>query len=308
MLRFLLNRLLWMIPVLWLVGTVTFFMMHAAPGSPWNTRVGSRNISPALEESFNRKYGLDKPVTVQYLIYLKNAVKLDFGQSYSNDSQTVTERIMDGFPYSARIGVFALILALAVGIPLGILAAMRQNSWIDYVSLFFATVGYTVPSFVVGIFLLVIFAVKIPLVPVLWTDWRSYILPTVVLGLATAAFLARLTRASILEIVSQDYVRTARAKGLSSSAVTWRHIVRNGMIPVITIVGPALAALITGTIIIENVFGVPGMGYLFIQSISARDYPVIMGVTLFYTFFVVIGNLMVDIAYGLADPRIRTGA
>ncbi|ACZ41340.1 binding-protein-dependent transport systems inner membrane component [Thermobaculum terrenum ATCC BAA-798] len=306
MLRFIVNRLLWMIPVLWLVGTVTFFLMHAAPGSPWDVRVGGKNISPELEKSFNRKYGLDKPLVVQYLIYWRNVLKLDFGQSYSNESQTVVQRIMAGFPYSARIGLYAWVMALVLGISLGIIAALKQNTWIDYVSLFFATVGYTIPSFVLGIFLLIIFAVKLGWVPVLFAGWKSYILPSVALGLSTAAFIARLTRASVLEIIRQDYIRTARAKGLPPRIINLRHIVRNALIPVVTISGPALASLITGTIIIENVFNVPGMGYLFIQSISARDYPVIMGTTLFYTFFIVIGNLLVDLTYGLVDPRIKT--
>jgi len=305
-LRFIVNRLLWMIPVLWLVGTVTFFLMHAAPGSPWDVRVGGKNISPELEKSFNRKYGLDKPLVVQYLIYWRNVLKLDFGQSYSNESQTVVQRIMAGFPYSARIGLYAWVMALVLGISLGIIAALKQNTWIDYVSLFFATVGYTIPSFVLGIFLLIIFAVKLGWVPVLFAGWKSYILPSVALGLSTAAFIARLTRASVLEIIRQDYIRTARAKGLPPRIINLRHIVRNALIPVVTISGPALASLITGTIIIENVFNVPGMGYLFIQSISARDYPVIMGTTLFYTFFIVIGNLLVDLTYGLVDPRIKT--
>jgi oligopeptide transport system permease protein len=178
---------------------------------------------------------------------------------------------------------------------------------VDYAGVLFATLGYSVPSFVLAIFLLILFGITVPLVPILFTDWRSYILPSVVLGAGSAAFLARLTRASMLEILRQDHVRTARAKGLKHRLVVLRHVVRNGLIPVITILGPALAGLITGTIIIENVFGVPGMGYLFIQSITARDYPVIMGTTLFYAILVVIGNMVVDITYGLVDPRIRVG-
>ena len=215
--------------------------------------------------------------------------------------------IRQGCPYSARIGVYALLLAVATGIPIGIVAALKQNTVVDYAGLLFATIGYSVPSFVLAIFLLILFAITFPLVPVLFTDWRSYILPSVVLGAGSAAFLARLARASILEILRQDHVRTARAKGLKYRLVVLRHVVRNGLIPVITILGPALAGLITGTIIIENVFGVPGMGYLFIQSITARDYPVIMGTTLFYAFLVVIGNMVVDITYGIVDPRIRVG-
>lgn len=308
MFRFILNRILWTIPVFWLVATVTFVLMHTTPGSPWDARnaASGGRLSPLLRESFERKYGLNKSLPEQYLIYLGNAVKLDFGDSYTQQGQTVVDRIMLGFPYSARIGIYALLLAVALGVPLGVMAALKQNTWIDYISLFFATIGATVPSFVIGIFLMIIFAVKLHWVEVLWTDWRNYILPTVVLGLATSAFIARLSRASILEILRQDYVRTARAKGLQNSTVTLRHVLRNGMIPVVTILGPALAALITGTIIIENVFGVPGMGYLFIQSVQGRDYPVIMGTTLFYTFFIVVGNLLVDITYGLLDPRIKT--
>lgn len=308
MFRFILNRILWTLPVFWLVATVTFVLMHTTPGSPWDARnaASGGRLSPLLRESFERKYGLNKSLPEQYLIYLGNAVRLDFGDSYTQQGQTVMDRIMLGFPYSARIGIFALLLAVALGVPLGVMAALKQNTWIDYISLFFATIGATVPSFVIGIFLMIIFAVKLHWVEVLWTDWRNYILPSVVLGLATSAFIARLSRASILEILRQDYVRTARAKGLQNSTVTLRHVLRNGMIPVVTILGPALAALITGTIIIENVFGVPGMGYLFIQSVQGRDYPVIMGTTLFYTFFVVVGNLLVDITYGLLDPRIKT--
>jgi oligopeptide transport system permease protein len=307
MIRFVINRMLWTIPVLWLVATVTFVLMHAAPGGPFDAKSAGKPLDPALEASFNRHYGLDKPLWQQYVIYLGNAAHFDFGTSYTQEGTSVVAVIMQGFPYSARIGVYALLLAVATGVPIGIVAALKQNTVVDYAGLLFATIGYSVPSFVLAIFLLVLFAITFPLVPVLFTDWRSYILPSVVLGAGSAAFLTRLTRASMLEILRQDHVRTARAKGLKHRLVVLRHVVRNGLIPVITILGPALAGLITGTIIIENVFGVPGMGYLFIQSITARDYPVIMGTTLFYAFLVVIGNMVVDITYGLVDPRIRVG-
>jgi oligopeptide transport system permease protein len=307
MIRFILNRLLWTIPVLWLVATVTFVLMHVAPGGPWDARSAGKQLDPALAASFNRHYGLDKPLWQQYAIYLGNAAHFDFGTSYMQEGTSVVAVIMQGFPYSARIGVYAWLLAVATGVPIGLLAALKQNTVVDYAALLFATIGYSVPSFVLAICLLVLFAITFPLVPVLFTDWRSYILPSVVLGAGSAAVLARLTRASMLEILRQDHVRTARAKGLKHRLVVLRHVVRNGLIPVITILGPALAGLITGTIIIENVFGVPGMGYLFIQSITARDYPVIMGTTLFYAILVVIGNMVVDITYGLVDPRIRVG-
>jgi len=305
--RFVLTRILSMIPVLWLVATVTFFLMHAAPGSPWDAKVsGGRRLDPALAASFNRRYGLDKPLVQQYLIYLGNAVQLDFGDSYTKRGTSVVNIIMRGFPYSARIGILALLMSLAIGIPIGIIAALKQNTLIDYGSLVLATIGYALPDFVITIFLLVIFAVQLDWVPVLFTDWRSYILPSAALGMGGAAFIARLTRSSILELIGQDHVRTARAKGLRHRAVILRHVVRNAMLPVITILGPALAGLITGTIIIERVFGVPGMGYLFIDSITTRDYPVIMATTLFYAAIIVLANLAVDIAYGFADPRVKS--
>ncbi|MGH2616724.1 MAG: ABC transporter permease [Thermomicrobiales bacterium] len=303
-----LNRILSMIPVLWLVATVTFFLMHAAPGSPWDAKAsGGRRLDPALEASFNRQYGLDKPLLQQYVIYLGNAVRLDFGDSYTERGTSTIDIIMRGFPYSARIGVLALLISHLVGIPVGVIAALKQNTVVDYASLLLATITYALPDFVIAIFLLVVFAVQLDWVPVLFTDWRSYVLPSLALGLGGAAFIARLTRASVLEMMGQDHVRTARAKGLRQRTVMLRHVVRNAMLPVITILGPALAGLITGTIIIERVFGVPGMGYLFINSITTRDYPVIMGVTLFYAFIVVLANLAIDIAYGLVDPRIKTG-
>lgn len=297
-----------MIPVLWLVTTVTFFLMHMAPGSPWDAKAGAtgKALDPALEASFNRKYGLDDSLLIQYLKYLKNAITLDFGESYKSSGKTVIEVIGDGFPYSAAIGVLALAIALAIGIPVGIVAASKHNSMVDYISLFFTTISYTLPDFVIAILLMVIFAVQLGWVPVLFSGWQSFILPALALGTGSAAYIARLTRASVLESSRMGFVVTARSKGLKPRAVLMRHIVRNGMIPVITVIGPALAGLITGTIIIERVFAVPGMGRLFIDAINARDYPVIMGTTLFYAFIICLGNLLVDVLYGFADPRIRS--
>ncbi len=307
MVQYVIRRVLWTIPVLWLVATVTFALMHSAPGSPWDAMsTGGRQLDPALEASFNRQYGLNEPLLVQYGTYLKNAVSLDFGESYTQRGQTVTEIIAIGFPFSAKIGVLALVLALAIGLPVGIYAALRHNTFGDYASLFVTTISYTLPDFVIAIFLLIVFSVQFGWFPILFTDWRSYILPAVALGTGSAAYIARLTRSSVLEALRDDHVTTARAKGLRNRTVIARHVVRNSLIPVLTVVGPAFAGLITGTIIIERVFGVPGMGRLFIDSITSRDYPVIMGVTLFYAFIIVMSNLVVDIAYGFVDPRIRT--
>lgn len=307
MFSYILRRVLWMIPTLWLVATVTFFLMHLAPGSPWDAKSASqgRSLDPSLEASFNRQYGLDDSVFVQYLKYLRNAVTLDFGESFTKTGQSVVEVIGRGFPYSAAIGILALTIALVIGIPVGILAASKHNTMVDYISLFITTISYTLPDFVIAILLMMIFAVQLGWVPVLFAGWQSFILPGLALGTGSAAYIARLTRASVLESSRMGYVTTARAKGLRGRAVLMRHIVRNGMIPVITVIGPALAALITGTIIIERVFGVPGMGPLFIDAINQRDYPVILGTTLFYAFFICLGNLLVDVLYGFADPRIR---
>jgi oligopeptide transport system permease protein len=306
-LRLVISRFLWAIPVLWLVATVTFFLMHAAPGGPWDAKSGGgRTLDPALAASFERKYGLDEPLWQQYARYLGNAARFDFGTSFTQEGTDVSTIVLRGFPESATIGLLAFAISLAIGLPIGVLAALKQNTLIDYISLLIATIGYTLPSFVVAIFFLIIFAVKLEWVPVLFDGGKSYILPALVLGISGSAFLARLMRSSTLEVMRQDHVRTARAKGLRARMVTMRHVVRNGMIPVITVLGPTLAALITGTIIIERVFGIPGMGYLFIDSITRRDYPVIMGTTIFYAFVVVLGNLLVDIAYIVADPRIRS--
>ena len=307
MIGFILRRVLAAIPVLWIVITVTFGLMHAAPGGPWNALNSRKLLDPALEAAFNHQYGLDKPLYVQYLNYLGNVIHFNFGTSFEQQGTGAAALIMQGFPYSAAIGIVAFIFAVAAGVPLGIRAAVKQNSWIDHTSLFGATAGYAIPSFVIGIFLLVIFGVDLGWVSILWNgSWTNYVLPSIVLGLGPAAFMARLTRATMLEEMHHEYVRTARAKGLRGTVVIVRHVVRNAMIPVVTVMGPTIAALVTGTIIIEEVFNVPGMGHLYITSIDARDYPVIMATTLLYAFFIILGNMLVDITYGLIDPRIKT--
>ena len=306
MVRFVARRILSAVPVLWIVITVTFVLMHAAPGGPWDALGVHKRLDPSLEQAFNHAYGLDKPLYQQYLLYLDNVIHMNFGTSFQQQGTSTLAVIFTGFPYSATIGLVAFLFAVALGLPIGILAAVKQNTWADYASLFTATAGYAIPNFVIGVFALVLFGVKLGWVSVLWHGhWQNYVLPSLVLGLGPAAFLARLTRAAMLDEIQHDYVRTARAKGLRRNVVIVRHVVRNAVIPVVTIMGPTIAALVTGTIIIEEVFNVPGMGHLYITSISARDYPVIMGVTLLYAVFIIAGNLLVDISYGLIDPRIR---
>jgi len=305
--RFVVRRVLSAIPVLWIVITVTFVLMHAAPGGPWDALSVHKRLDPALQAAFNHRYGLDKPLYQQYFIYLNNVIHLNFGTSFSQQGTSTLSVIFTGFPYSAAIGLFGFIFAVIIGIPIGILAAVKQNTWADYSSLFIATIGYAVPNFVIGVFLLVVFGVKLGMGSILWHGhWENYILPSIVLGLGPAAYLARLSRATMLDEIQHDYVRTARAKGLRFTSIVFLHVVRNAIIPVVTIMGPAIASLVTGTIIIEEVFNVPGMGHLYITSINARDYPVIMGTTLLYAVFIIVGNMLVDITYGLIDPRIKS--
>jgi oligopeptide transport system permease protein len=288
------------------VALITFGLTRAAPGSPFD-RNQNRPLPQATIDRLNRLYGIDKPVTEQFVLYLGNALRFDFGSSLVKDRQ-VTEIIGQGLPVTAQLGVQALILSLAISLPLGVISALKQNSWIDYGSLFFATVGYTIPSFVVAIVLIFIFAVDLRLLPIVgWGDLRHMILPTIVLALGPAAFIARITRASMLEAIRQDYVRTARAKGLREQVVIVTHVMKNAMIPVATIIGPAIAGLITGSIIIEGIFSIPGIGREFLRSILGRDYPLIMAVYLLYAFLICIANLSVDLVYGMLDPRIKVG-
>jgi oligopeptide transport system permease protein len=312
MLRYALRRLVLIIPTLLIVAAVTFGLAHAAPGGPWDKNP-DKPLSAELQASLNRKYGLDKPVHEQFVLYLWNAVRGDFGVSLQFRDRQVSDIIADGFPKSAQLGVQAMLVAVAVAIPLGILSALRQNSVVDYGSLFFTTVGVAVPSFVVAIFAIYLFGVIHPFgfsLPVSgWGGGRlqNLVLPTVLLALPATAFLTRITRYSMLEVIRQDYVRTARAKGLTEQVVIVGHALKNALIPVATVLGPATAGVVTGSFIIETIFGIPGIGRYFVQSINARDYPVIMGVYLLYALVISLANLTVDLVYGFLDPRIKVG-
>jgi oligopeptide transport system permease protein len=282
-------------------------------------------LTAAQVRALNARFGLDKPVFIntegniaqpwtyfdsQFFNYVWNAVtKFDFGPSYRQRGRDVADIIMVGLPYSVRLGAFAFLWSSIAGVALGIIAALNQNTWIDYVSLFFGTILRATPSFVLGIFLIILFASTFKLVTVI-PDYstggiRPYLLPSLVLGAPTMAFITRLTRSSMLEVIRQDYVRTARAKGLSERVVIYGHMLKNAMIPVVTILGPAFVGLVTGSFIIETLFGMPGIGQLFVRSINERDYSLIMGTTLFYAFLVAVANMLVDITYAFIDPRIR---
>jgi ABC-type dipeptide/oligopeptide/nickel transport system permease component len=308
MLKYTIRRLLLLIPTMFFVAVIVFFLAHAAPGSPFDAKAqGDKNLPTATILKLEEHYGLNEPVTTQFLLYMESVAKFDFGNSFRS-GRAVSDIISDGFPVSAQLGIQALLVALAFALPLGVVSALRQNTAVDYGSLFFATVGTTIPSFVLGIFAIYIFGVWLHLFPFVgWSTPQHWVLPTVILALGPMAFLTRITRASMLEAIRQDYVRTARAKGLREQVVIVTHVMKNAMIPVATIIGPATAGLITGSIIIEGLFSIPGIGRLFLQSILGRDYPLIMAVYLLYAFLICLANLSVDLVYGMLDPRIKVG-
>ena len=306
MLKYTIRRLLLLIPTMFFVAVIVFFLAHAAPGSPFDAKSsGDRSLPLATIERLERLYGVNKPVHEQFILYLSNVARFDFGNSFRG-GRPVAEIIGDGFPVSAQLGIQALFLAIALSLPLGVVSALKQNSMVDYTSLFFATIGTTIPSFVIAIFAIYFFGVTFHLLPFVgWATPQHWVMPTVILAMGPMAFLTRLTRASMLEAIRQDYVRTARAKGLREQVVVVTHVMKNAMIPVATYVGPATAGLITGSIIIEGIFSIPGIGRLFLQSILGRDYPLIMGTYLLYAFLICLANLSVDLVYGLLDPRIK---
>ncbi len=329
MTTYFIRRLFWLVPVLFTVSLVTFVIMRSAPGGPWDRDGDRRQVDPVTEKRLNEYYGLDKPLWRQFIAYsigdfnskgafVCGSICGNLGPSYrirglsiqailfaAPEGKTLLE---SRFGYSARLGLLALGMAIFIGVPIGVIAALRQNTWIDYVSLFLATVGISVPSFVMAIFLIIIFASWLHWVSVIPKDWgdvKGWILPAMVLGFGTTAFAARLTRSSMLEVLRQDYVRTARAKGLLERIVIIRHMIKNALIPVVTFLGPALAALVTGSFIIETMFGFPGIGRAYVLAIGQRDYSMIMGTTLIYALLVALANLSVDIVYVFIDPRIR---
>lgn len=306
--QYMLRRLFWLVPTMLAISLVTFVVMHATPGSPLQPDAPNANpLPPAAQQNLARKWGLDKPLHIQYMTFLKNALRGDFGTSYVHKTSTVMEILQRTFPVSLHLGTMALLLAIFVGIPLGVLAAVNQNGPIDYVCSFIATLGVAVPNFVLAIFLIVVFVLGLGVIPRTggWTSPVDWILPTIALGLGPLGILARYTRSSMVEVMRQDYMRTAQAKGLSQRAVVLGHAVKNGLLPPLTILGPMFAAVGTGSFFVETLFRVPGMGRFFVDSMIARDYPLIMAIILLYGIFLAIMNLVVDILYSVVDPRIR---
>lgn len=303
MLYFILRRLLIIVPTALLVVTITWALIRFAPG---NFYTGEKQLPPAIEENIRKKYGLDKPWYQQYLIMIGNIVRGDFGESLKYQGQSVNEIIYRHLPYSATIGILAYLLALIVGLTAGILAALRQNSFLDYASMAIAMLGISVPNFVLGPILVIVFALGLyVLPPARWGGLSNLVLPVVTLSAIYAAYIARLTRAGMLEILRSDFIRTARAKGLDERTVLLRHALRGGIIPVVSFTGPALAHLLAGTVVVEKIFAIPGLGNIFIQSVLNRDEPLILGIVAFLSILIMFFNLLVDISYGFLDPRIR---
>lgn len=304
MARYLFGRLVGVLVVFFIVSVVIFLLMHAIPGGPYNE--DKVPLSAEAKANYMRKYGLDRPLVEQYLLYMGNALRGDFGVPFQSPTETVSGLIARTWPVSASIGGLALLVALPLGLLLGTLAAARQNTWVDYLTSATATLGITVPNFVIAVWLVLLFAVQLKWLPTGgWGQWQHYVMPVAALALAPMALTARYTRTSILEVSRSDYVRTARAKGLSDQQIMVRHVLRNAMIPLLTILAPQIPNLITGTIFIESIFRVPGLGKFFVTSILARDYPMIMALMLLVAVVWSLVYLVTDILYTVVDPRVR---
>jgi oligopeptide transport system permease protein len=304
MIYLLLKRLVHAVIVLWVVATLTFVLLRLAPGGPFDSE---RKLPPEVIANLEAKYHLDEPIVQQYLRYLGGIVRVDFGPSYKFIDRDVSEIISDTLPTSALLGGLALIFSLLVALPAGLLAAYYRDSPIDRGCMFLATLGISLPNFLLGALLIWFVALQLGWLQVgRWSDWSTTILPTITLGAAPAAYLASLLRSTLTESFNEDFVRTARAKGLSESVVVMKHALFNSLIPILTVVGPLTAALLTGSFVVEYVFAIPGMGRFFITAVTDRDYPMIMGVTLVYTALLVVANVAIDLLYGYIDPRIRT--
>lgn len=303
MVPFLIRRTLTILATLFVLATITFFLLRVVPGGPFDS---DKALPPDIKANVEAKFGLDKPLWQQYTNYLTGMLRFDFGPSFKYIGRDVTEIILDTLPTSMELGLYSLVLAMLIGFPLGILSAYKQNTWMDFSAMFLAVAGISLPSYFVGAILIYVFSLQLNwFPPALWDEWIHKVLPTITLGTRPAALVARLTRAALLESIRSDYVRTARAKGLSEQKVILKHALRNSLIPVITLLGPLAAYVLTGTFVIEYIFAIPGMGKYFIDAVTNRDYPLIMGVTMVFGFMLTTANLFVDIAYAIVDPRIR---
>ncbi|WP_022765463.1 ABC transporter permease [Butyrivibrio sp. XPD2006] len=301
-LMYVVKRVLLAIVTVWVVITVTFFVMHAVPGGPF---IGEKAVSESVMKAMEAKYGLDKPLGVQYLTYLSDVVtKFDFGPSLKQKGRSVNDIIFDGMKTSAKLGLIAAVIALISGVILGSVAALRRNKIIDRIIMIITTAFVSMPSFIMGSLLLIAFAINLKWFPANGASKNGLVLPVLTLSLYPMAYITRLTRSSMLEVLGQDYIRTAKAKGVSGMKIIFGHALKNSLIPVITYFGPMLAGIVTGSLVVEQIFAVPGIGRAFVNSITGRDYPLIMGTTIVLATLIVIMNLVGDIMYKVVDPRI----
>lgn len=303
MIGYIARRFLWIIPVLFVVSVITFTLMHSVPGGPW---ARDKALPAGTVARLNQKYGLDDPVYVQYISWVGNLVQGNLGPSYKFEDRTVNDIVGGGILTTVQLGLMAFTLSVLLGIPLGVIAALGHNRWPDYLSTGVSIIGISMPSFVLALLMIVFFGVTLKVLPTQgWKGPDTWVLPTVALAGFPIAVIARYTRASMLEVTRKDYIRTAHSKGVGGRAVVMRHMIRNALIPVVTILGPTLAFLVTGSFIIETIFGIPGIGRYYITSIGQHDYGVLMAMTILYAFVVAFLNLVVDVTYAFIDPRIR---
>lgn len=305
MFKFILKRIALMLLTLWIIISITFFMMHSVPGNPLAKM--AKNLPKQTFENYMKKYGLEKPLLEQYGIFWKNLIlKGDLGESILYPGRSVTDTIKKTTPVSGKIGFTSLFIGVAIGVTLGIIAALFRNKWPDYLVIFIAMLGVTIPVFVMGSLLQVIFAAKLKMLPTAgWGQPKHMVMPVIAMCFGPIATYARYMRSNFLEVLNQDYILTAEAKGVSRLGIIFKHVLRNALLPVITILGPQIAGVFTGSFVVERMFSIPGLGYYFVDSVNNRDYPMIIGTTAFYAALFIISQLAVDIVYGLVDPRIR---
>lgn len=305
MLSYMIKRMTASLVTIWMVVTITFFLMHAIPGGPFTRE---KALPPTVLKNIEERYHLNDPLWKQYADYLRNLVRGDLGPSYKYPGVTVNKIIAENFPVSAQLGLAALLIILLAGLPAGIISALKKNKWQDHLAMSLAAFGVAVPNFVVATLLIYIVGVKLGWLPTArWLSWQSVIMPSIALAGYYTAYVARLTRSNMLEVLQHDYIRTARAKGLPERVVVYKHALKNALIPIVTYLGPVSAGILTGSFVIEKIFAIPGLGEHFVAGIWNRDYTVILGVTVFYAALLVVINLLVDLLYSFIDPRIRLG-
>lgn len=302
MIKYIGKRLVASLLTIWVVITLVFFLMRLMPGSPFD----SEKLTPEVKANMEAKYGLDKPLSEQYFMYMKNLVQGDLGESMIFKGRQVTDTIKTSFPASAKVGMCSVATSIIIGISLGIVAALKRNTWADTTIVFIVTLGITIPSFVTSAVLIYCLAVEAGLLPPTgFSSWKNYIMPVIALSMSSMAFITRLTRNKLLDVLKSDYIRTAKAKGLSRGKIIFKHALRNSLIPIVTYVGPLIASILTGSFIVEQIFAIPGLGNEFVQSVTNRDYTMLLGVTVFYCTMLIAFNLFVDILYVVIDPRIK---